>query len=60
MTDLLHYLVMHLGGVKQDGYDDRKDILSPHYNSKRKRLLRKEIDYNKIIHLRKDERRIKE
>lgn len=51
---------MHLGGVKQDGYDDRKDILSPHYNSNRKRLLRKEIDYNKIIHLRKDERRIKE
>lgn len=49
MTDLLPYVVMHLGGVRYDGYDDRKDILSPHYNSKRKRLLRKEVDYNKLI-----------
>lgn len=53
MTDLLPYLVMHLGGVRQDGYDDRKDILSPHYNSKRKRLLRKEVDYNKLIEYQK-------
>ena len=49
MTDLLPYVVMHLGGVRYDGYDDSKDILSPHYNSKRKRLLRKEVDYNKLI-----------
>lgn len=49
MTDLMPYLVMHLAGVRYDGYDDRKDILSPHYNSKRKRLLRKKVDYNKLI-----------
>lgn len=41
ITELLSYLVMHLGEVRNDGYDDTKDILSPHYNSKRKRLLRK-------------------
>ena len=49
MTDLMPYLVMHLAGVRYIGYDDSKDILSPHYNAQRKRLLRKDKDYNGLI-----------
>lgn len=49
MTDLMPYLVMHLAGVRYTGYDDSKDILSPHYNAQRKRLLRKDKDYNGLI-----------
>lgn len=49
MTDLVPYLLMHLGEVRYSTYDESKDILSPRYNSQRKRLLRNETDYDKLM-----------
>lgn len=49
MTDLVPYLLMHLGGVRYSTYDESKDILSPRYNLQRKRLLRNETDYDKLM-----------
>lgn len=49
MTDLIPQLIMHIAGVQTTTYDAKKDILSPRYDVKRKRLLRNEVDYNRII-----------
>lgn len=48
MTDAIPHMIIHLAGVKTNTYNPERDILSPQFDSKRPRLLRKETDYNSL------------
>lgn len=48
MTDDLPHLLFHLAGLYCPWYDERRDILSDHYDTTRQRLLRHTSDYDKI------------
>lgn len=48
MTDALPNLIMHLAGISTHSYNPSNDLLSNRYNTKRPRLLRKEVDYDKL------------
>ena len=43
LTDLPN-LLFHLGGIRIKDYHEDKDLLSPHYNCSRKRLIHKGVD----------------
>lgn len=49
MSDALPHLIMHLSKVRDKTFKDEFNIFSSEYNIKRKRLLRKEVDYNTLI-----------
>lgn len=46
MTDALPHLLLHLGGISTQWYSAKYDILSPNYDTKRKRLLEEKVDYD--------------
>lgn len=48
LTDLPN-LLFHLGGIRIKDYHEDKDLLSPHYNCSRKRLIHKGVDYDQLI-----------
>lgn len=48
MTDALSHMLMGLAGIHCPYYNPRYDLLSPQYDSKRKRLLKHSADYDKI------------
>ena len=48
-SDDLSHLLLFLGGISCQDYNDTYNILSPSYNNKRKRLLKNNTDYDKII-----------
>jgi len=48
LTDLPNIL-FHLGGIHMKDYQAEKDLLSPLYNIKRKRMIRKDIDYDLLM-----------
>lgn len=48
MTDALSHLLLGLAGIHCPYYNPRYDLLSPHYDSKRKRLLKHTVDYDGI------------
>lgn len=47
-TDISH-LLFYLGGIRCKDYDERKNLLSPHYNVHRRRILRNQDDYDKLM-----------
>lgn len=47
MTDNVCHLLMHLGGVRSDYYDPRKDVLSPNYKCP-PRIVDGGVDYDKL------------
>lgn len=46
MTDALPHLLLWLAGIDTPYYRDSLNILSPHYNSGRPRMLKNTVDYN--------------
>lgn len=46
MTDDLPQILLYLAGIKQKYYDEERNLLSPNYNTHRKRLLKGTIDYD--------------
>lgn len=50
MTDLLPHTLMFLGGIHTKDYRKEYDVLNNAYNEKRPRLLKNQVDYNKLKH----------
>ena len=48
-SDDLSQVLLYLGGISCKDYDEKCNIISPSYNNHRKRLLKKNTDYDKII-----------
>ena len=48
MTDNLPHLLLGLAGIHAKGYRPDYDLLSPEYNSQRPRMLKNQVDYNKL------------
>jgi len=48
-SDDLSHLLIYLGGISNQYYLDEYNILSPSYNNNRKRLLKKNTDYDMLI-----------
>lgn len=48
MTDALSHMLLGLAGIHCPYYNPRYDLLSPQYDSKRKRLLKHTADYDKL------------
>ncbi len=49
MTDDIPHLLLYLGGIKCQEYQEKKNLISPIYDVHRKRLLNGEADYDSII-----------
>ena len=47
-TDISH-LLFYLGGIQCKDYEERKNLLSPHYDVHRKRILRNQVDYDELM-----------
>lgn len=50
MTDLLPHTLLFLGGIHTKDYRKEYDVLNSAYNEKRPRLLKNQVDYNKLKH----------
>ncbi len=48
MTDAMSHMLLGLAGIHCKYYNERYDILSPHYDAHRKRLLKNSIDYDQL------------
>lgn len=48
MTDALPHLLYHLAGIHTPWYHARYDLLSPHYDAHRPRIIRGERDYDRL------------
>ena len=48
-SDDLSQILLYLGGISCQHYDETCNIISPSYNNHRKRLLKKNTNYDKII-----------
>lgn len=48
MSDAVSHLLLGLAGINCKYYNPRYDLLSPQYDSKRKRLLKHAVDYDKL------------
>lgn len=49
MTDDLPHLLLYLAGIHCQYYQDDRCLLSDHFNTKRRRLIEGEVDYDKIV-----------
>ncbi len=49
MTDDIPHMLLYLGGINSNYYDEKRNILSDNYNIKRKRLIMGECDYDKVL-----------
>lgn len=49
MTDIISHTILSLGGVSTSYYRPRYDILSPQYDEQRKRIIREERDFDRIV-----------
>lgn len=49
MTDNLPHMLLWLAGIHTNAYRKDYDLLSPEYNSKRPRMLKNQVDFNKLI-----------
>lgn len=49
MTDDIPHLLLYLGGIKCDEYQVKKNLISPYYDTHRKRLLYGNTDYDSIM-----------
>lgn len=48
-TDDLGHMLIYLGGISCPDYDEKNNILSPCYNTTKRRLLRNNVDYDKLM-----------
>ena len=48
MTDALPHMLLYLGGISCPEYQDRLNLLSPHYDETRPRILKNSADYDKL------------
>ena len=49
MTDDIPHLLLYLGGIKCQEYQEKKNLISSMYDTNRKRLLNGEVDYDSIM-----------
>ena len=49
MTDDLPHLMLYLAGISCDGYVETRNILSPNFNTKRKRMINGKCDYDELM-----------
>jgi heptose-I-phosphate ethanolaminephosphotransferase len=49
MTDNISQLLIYLAGISCPYYRDADNLISPHYQTHRKRMLMNLIDYDKAI-----------
>ena len=47
-SDISH-LLLYLGGIQCEDYEERKNILSSQYNIHRKRILRNQVNYDELM-----------
>lgn len=48
-SDDLSHLMLYLGGISCKDYNDERNIISPLYNNKRKRMLRRSTNYDLLF-----------
>lgn len=49
MTDDLPHLMLYLAGITCDSYDETRNLLSPNFNTKRKRMINGKCDYDESV-----------
>ena len=49
MTDDLPHLLLYLAGISCDSYVETRNILSPNFNIKRKRMINGKCDYDEVL-----------
>jgi len=49
MTDDLPHLLLYLAGISCDSYNETRNILSPNFNTKRKRMINGKCDYDETL-----------
>lgn len=49
MTDDLPHLLLYLAGISCDSYNERRNIISPNFNTKRKRMINGKCDYDETL-----------
>ena len=52
MTDNISQLLLYLAGIHCPYYQDRDNLISPHYQSSRKRMMMGTMDYDSLFHIR--------
>lgn len=53
MTDDLPHLLLYLAGISTKYYSEKRNLLSPFFDIKRKRMINGKCDYDKVINQRK-------
>ena len=48
MTDASSHMLMGLAGIHTKYYRPEYDLLSPQYNSERKRIIKNKVDYDSL------------
>lgn len=48
-TDDIGHMLLYIGGISCPDYNERNNILSPNYNIKKRRMLRNNTDYDKLM-----------
>lgn len=49
MTDALPHMLLYLAGISSKDYNEAYNILSPHYNEQRPRIIKNGVDYDKLM-----------
>lgn len=49
MTDALPHMLLYLAGISSKDYNEAYNILSPHYNEQRPRVIKNGVDYDKLM-----------
>lgn len=49
MTDDLPHLLFYLAGIKTKDYQKERNLISPHFNNARHRLVLQNIDYDQAL-----------
>lgn len=49
IATLLPFALFHLAGISHEDYQPQLDILSPEYDEKRPRIIRENVDYDKLM-----------
>ena len=51
MTDQISQLLLYLAGISCPYYQDKDNLISPHYQSSRKRMIMGTMDYDSLLHV---------
>jgi heptose-I-phosphate ethanolaminephosphotransferase len=49
LSNDLPHLLLYLGGIGSPEYKEKRNILSPHYDLNRKRIIRNDVDYDELM-----------